>query len=490
MTTDFQQKFLEEKAKRRRVQRTLTLWLIAAAGLITIYYYFFYKAAGVDTLSNLAALCLLVYVLLGFAVLRGFNLYIIFRTYIVTTFLAFLSEILYTGGLNSSVVPHLIYIPLLSLFYGKRIDLIAFFILTLLAVSSLYFYQWVFGYDIPNFIVDEERVLLFNLTNYLFILFAVLPLAFFFKYEIQKTNRSLKNSILKQQETYDQLLHSEKLASIGQLTAGVAHEVNNPANFLQMGSSELIKGFADLKEYTEMQEQWLDELLSNLEQQGANTSELRKRIKDERERLFVADLLQETASNLEVMKDGATRIVEIVKSLNTFSRKDEVFAARYSIHDGIESTLTLLKGEWFDRIEITKDFGEVPTIECNPGNINQVLLNVLSNAMQAIEGVGKITIQSTYEPAAKQVAVDIVDDGEGISPEHLKSIFDPFFTTKEVGKGTGLGLAISKRIIENHRGTIEVSSTLGAGTTFTITLPTAQAATGLETKSPEEISFS
>ncbi len=487
MTTNFEHQLLKQKEQRQFLYRKFTLWLIAIAVIITAYYLIFYAYVGLDALVLPAVVFCFLFAGLGVAVLRGANLFLAFRLYITITFIAFLFEILYTGGLKSSVVPHLIYVPLLSLFYGKRKDLVFFFLLTLVAVLSLFTYQCILDNPVTNFLQDEEMVLVFNFTNYLFILLAVLPLAFFFKYELRKTNKSLKQSILDQQRTYDQLLHKEKLASIGQLTAGVAHEVNNPAHYLQLGSQQLLGEFHQLKEYLRFQEQALKEM-SNGSHHSAAQSEWQEKVADKKKSLLIEELMSETESNLNIINDGAQRIADIVKTLNTFSRKDEVFTGTYDMHQGIDSTLRLLKNEWISRIDVQKKFGVIPAIECNPGNINQVIFNVISNGIQSIPDKGQITISTRLvEGGEHEVMLTIADTGQGIPSKDLASIFDPFFTTKEIGEGTGLGLAISKRIIENHGGKISVESEEGQGTTFNILLPVTQSSEGLRNLSLKQV---
>ncbi|MEM1425320.1 MAG: ATP-binding protein, partial [Cyanobacteria bacterium P01_H01_bin.130] len=198
---------------------------------------------------------------------------------------------------------------------------------------------------------------------------------------------------------------------------------------------------------------------------------------------------------LASMRVGSHRIQEIVKSLKNFSRLDEATFKAADIHQGIDNTLMILHHRWSGKagraqVEIVKRYGEVPMVECCPGQLNQVFMNLLSNAIDALDDVrqdpedgGKgaakedrdsltIVITTTYQPSTHTVQVAIADNGSGISPANQRKLFDPFFTTKPVGRGTGLGLAISHEVItKQHGGTIEVSSVLGEGTTFTVTLP-------------------
>jgi two-component system NtrC family sensor kinase len=166
---------------------------------------------------------------------------------------------------------------------------------------------------------------------------------------------------------------------------------------------------------------------------------------------------------------GAERVKEIVDNLRTFSRVDTTAKSPVDLREGIESTLSLLYHEYKNRVDIVRDYGDVPTLLGHPGKLNQVFMNLLHNAIQAIEGTGTVKIRTAVEDG--HAVVSFSDTGVGIPPETIKNIFDPFFTTKEVGKGTGLGLSISYSIVRDHGGRIEVASKVGVGTTFTIRLP-------------------
>ena len=243
-----------------------------------------------------------------------------------------------------------------------------------------------------------------------------------------------------------QLVHSEKMAGLGKLVAGIAHELNNPIGFIyaNMGHFEryvgVLKGICD-KSGVEGED---------LEQAQKAFSTL--------ERL------------IESCSGGAQRIKEIVLGLRTFSRLDEAERKAVDLHEGIDSTLTLIDHHLKDRVTVEKDYGPLPMVECYAGQLNQVLMNLITNAADAIEGEGEIVITTRAQDDG--VTISVKDSGSGIPDDVKSQIFDPFFTTKEVGSGTGLGLSISYGIIEKHGGRIDVDSTVGEGTTFTITLPT------------------
>lgn len=260
--------------------------------------------------------------------------------------------------------------------------------------------------------------------------------------------------------TQQQMIESEKLASLGQLTAGVAHEINNPINFVVSSTPPLRRDIDDLRKALEA----YDAILENHQ-----LTDKASKVKEELELDYVT---QEIEHLLQGIEEGANRTAEIVRGLRTFSRLDEDEVKTASVTEGIESTLTLLRKQYESNIKIVREYGDVPDIECYPGKLNQVYMNLLSNAIQAINEEGEIRI--SVGQVDDSVRVQITDTGAGMSKEIMRRIFEPFFTTKDVGVGTGLGLSISYGIIERHRGSIEVSSELGTGTTFTITLPLRQ----------------
>jgi signal transduction histidine kinase len=183
-------------------------------------------------------------------------------------------------------------------------------------------------------------------------------------------------------------------------------------------------------------------------------------------------LIKEIINLLEGIEDGANRSSQIVKGLRSFSRLDEEKCQLYDIHEGIDSTLILLHNKIKDRIKIRKDYGDFEEVECFPSKFNQVIMNILTNSIQAIEDKGEIFIQTVSSGIG--IKIVIKDNGKGMTPEVKKHIFEPFFTTKDVGKGTGLGLSISYGIIEQHNGNIDVISEPGKGTEFIISLPKTQ----------------
>jgi two-component system NtrC family sensor kinase len=290
--------------------------------------------------------------------------------------------------------------------------------------------------------------------------------------ENERVNQALQSEkeeqrilILKLEEAHNQLLQSEKLASIGQLAAGVAHEINNPIGFVN-------SNLGTLKGYVDQLMGLIDDISTLLEPLLASDPAIRKNL-EELQRKAELDFLREDIGSLITESiDGTTRVRRIVQDLRDFSRTGEVDMEWVDIHAGLESTLNVVSNEIKYKADVVRDYGTLPHIECRPSQINQVFMNLLVNAAQAIDQKGRITLKSGS--CEDKVWVSVSDTGSGIPPEIMARIFDPFFTTKPIGKGTGLGLSVSYGIIEKHGGKIEVASQPGQGTTFTVWLPVRQ----------------
>lgn len=273
-------------------------------------------------------------------------------------------------------------------------------------------------------------------------------------------NQDLNEALDDLRKTQAQLIDSEKMASLGQLTAGVAHEINNPINFV---SGNVLPLRRDIKDILEVLEKY-DQITESLKL-GKDFQEV-EALKKEIDFDFV---LTEIDNLLNGIGEGASRTAEIVKGLRNFSRMDEHELKLANINQGIDSTLLILHNKIKNRIEIIKDYGDFPDVMCHPGQLNQVFMNLLNNAQEAIKGEGKIWIKTRKEK--DRVIISIRDSGKGIPAKSKKKIFDPFFTTKDVGKGTGLGLSISFGIVEKHNGSITVNSESGKGSEFIVTIP-------------------
>ncbi|WP_026604361.1 ATP-binding protein [Methylomonas sp. 11b] len=261
------------------------------------------------------------------------------------------------------------------------------------------------------------------------------------------------------EETQMQLLQSEKMASIGQLAAGVAHEINNPIGFVNSNLStlqEYVDGMLRLlAAYERIEGSLVNEALQNIThlKQEINIGYLREDI---------GDLLAESL-------DGLQRVRRIVKDLKDFSHVGELEQQSANLESGLDSTLNVVWNEIKYKADVVKEYGGIPEINCIASQLNQVFMNLLINAVQAIEDHGRITLRTAYDE--QSVWVEVEDTGKGIKPEQLGKIFDPFFTTKSVGMGTGLGLSLSYGIVKKHNGRIEVKSELGKGTCFRVCLP-------------------
>jgi len=280
----------------------------------------------------------------------------------------------------------------------------------------------------------------------------------------KKAKGELNNALEALKSTQSQLVHSEKMASLGQLTAGIAHEINNPINFISSGMNSLKMSIESMREILDEYERIDD---------GENPKEVLEDIKELKEDHEYDDLIDELDELIKDINYGVTRTIEIVKGLRVFSRLDEEEVKQANVNENIDATLTLLRNKTKNKIKISKFYDDkMKDIECFPGQLNQVFMNILNNGIQAIPEErkdGEITIYTEEED--NQVVIRLKDNGVGI-PEDIKNrIWEPFFTTKPVGVGTGLGMSITFGIIEKHNGKIELFSEVGKGTEFVITLP-------------------
>lgn len=273
--------------------------------------------------------------------------------------------------------------------------------------------------------------------------------------------QKLEQTLRQLQTTQVQLIQTEKMSGLGRMVAGLAHEINNPINFIN-------GNFQHLNNYLES----LVDLISLYQEEyPEHTAALQAKITDINLEFVVEDIPKLLAS----MKLGTERISEIVTSLRNFSRLDQAGKKLVNIHEGIESTLLLLKHRIRQEIQIIKEYGDLPLIECYPAELNQVFMNILGNAIDAVLEhhdcqVKEIAI-NTEILDGRIAVITITDNGIGISPDIQNKIFDPFFTTKPVNKGVGLGLSISYQIIKEHQGNIKVKSELNRGTVFVIEIP-------------------
>ncbi|MDP2810730.1 MAG: ATP-binding protein [Rhodocyclaceae bacterium] len=265
----------------------------------------------------------------------------------------------------------------------------------------------------------------------------------------------------KLEEAHNQLLQSEKMASIGQLAAGVAHELNNPIGFVHSNLGSLDKYIQDIFEITAAYEK-VEKTA------GCNCTALDhvRQLKRDKDYEF---LREDIFQLMTESKDGLVRVRKIVQDLKDFSHVGDMNWHWTNLHQGIDSTLNIVWNELKYKCKVVKEYGDLPEVYCLPSQLNQVFMNLLVNAGHAIEEKGRITLRTGRE--GDEVWISVSDTGKGITRENLTRIFDPFFTTKPVGKGTGLGLSLSYGIIQKHQGRIEVESEVGVGTTFKVTIP-------------------
>jgi two-component system NtrC family sensor kinase len=281
--------------------------------------------------------------------------------------------------------------------------------------------------------------------------------------------RQLGDAYAQLKASQAQLVQSEKMASLGQMVAGVAHEINTPLGYvrnnLEMIRDVFTQSGEALREH--------DRLARLLLDPDADEAALEQQIGRCREQVAALDelaLLDDTAALFDDSLFGVDTIKDLVVNLRNFSRLDQARVAAVSLNDCLDQTLTIAANILKNRVQVIKRYTGIPTVACSPSQINQVLLNLISNAAQAIEhDAGKILLRTEADDA--WVRVHIQDNGKGIAPEHLKKIFDPFFTTKPIGQGTGLGLSICFQIVQGHGGTLQVVSEPGRGTKFVVSLP-------------------
>lgn len=283
--------------------------------------------------------------------------------------------------------------------------------------------------------------------------------------QLQKEKDQLEQAYADLKTLQSQLLQQEKMSSIGQLAAGVAHEINNPMGFIMSNLNTLRKYLDRLQDYIRTQEKAVADTAAGL----ASANDQLNLIRTERGRLKIDFVLSDAVSLLAESLEGAERVKRIVQDLKGFSRVDEAEEKMADINAGLESTINIVWNEIKYKATVHKDFGELPQTKCNPGQLNQVFMNLLINAAQAIDETGEIRIRTWAENG--RIVIGISDSGVGIPPDKIGRIFEPFFTTKDVGKGTGLGLSIAYDIVKKHGGEIDVQSEVGRGTTFTISIP-------------------
>lgn len=285
--------------------------------------------------------------------------------------------------------------------------------------------------------------------------------------ELEVANAELNVAITDLKDAQSQLVDAEKMASLGLLTAGIAHEINNPINFVVSNINPLKRDIQDIMEVLNQYAEIKDDI---------NLQDKLEAIEELKEDLDLEYTLQEIEDLLKGIDEGAARTADIVKSLKTFSRLDETDLKRADVNECIDSTLVLLNNSLRGQIDVVKEFDTIQPIDCYPGKLNQLFMNLIKNAQQALEVKNyengeKPTLIVKTKDYLDEVVIHIEDNGIGMDKATMNRIFEPFFTTKDVGEGTGLGLSIGYNIVEKHNGVIEVDSTPGVGTEFVIAIP-------------------
>ncbi len=286
--------------------------------------------------------------------------------------------------------------------------------------------------------------------------------------QLVSQNQSLEQAYEKLKDSQAQLVQSEKMASLGQMVAGVAHEINTPLGYVQ-NNMELVRDAYG--KWGELNGAY-DALFGLMQSPGASEADISEQfasLQQLREEFAEVYPRESMESLFTDSLYGLRQISEIVVNLKNFSRLDQAAVDNVDLNECVISALTIGKNVIKHKAEVVRDFGVLPRVSCSPSQINQIFLNLLTNAAQAIEGFGKIVIKTLADE--QYVHVVVRDNGKGIPPEHLAKIYDPFFTTKPIGEGTGLGLSIVFGIVKDHGGHIQVKSEVGKGTAFCVSLP-------------------
>ena len=317
-----------------------------------------------------------------------------------------------------------------------------------------------FDATLENTNFDEINDLIFSYNE---MIFQLNELYQSLELKVQERTIALETANYKLKETQAMMVHSEKMRSLGELVAGIAHEINNPVNFIH-GNIMILQNYAD-------------DLFKLIDLYEENNSlfpvDIKAKIEALKKQIDIDFLRDDIKDLIRSCIEGTQRTKNIVLDLKNFSRMEEMVVSQIDIPKEIDTTLNILNNKYKNRITVVKNYSpEVPKIEAYGGQLNQVFMNILDNAQDAMGESGTLTIN--LNKVDDKVKIEFIDSGAGIPEENLKKVFDPFFTTKPVGKGTGLGMSISYRVVNDHHGTIDVDSKVGKGTKFTIVLPINQ----------------
>jgi len=282
--------------------------------------------------------------------------------------------------------------------------------------------------------------------------------------DLNDKNAELAQAYASLKTTQSQVLQQEKMASIGQLAAGVAHEINNPIGFITSNLNSLGKYLTRLSDFIQLQKKALA---------SPGDQAILEEVRQKEKTMKMDFILEDSMKIIEESLDGSDRVQKIVQSLKSFSRSDDGKRIPADVNECFESAVNIVWNEIKYKAALNREFGILPQTLCYPNQLNQVFMNILINAVHAIENQGTITVRTWHKDGS--IWASISDTGCGIPPEVVSRVFEPFFTTKEIGKGTGLGLSITYEVIKRHEGDIWVESTLGEGTTFNIRIPVIEA---------------
>ncbi len=412
---------MEMKPTRRdKDQQRFYLLLMISAYTSTLGFSYFYYLAGAPNITNKGLIAFALFVVYGVSSFFTQQLLFLFRISIITAFIAFFIQIYCTGGALSPAMTEFVIPPLLAFFYRPIRDRYIFMIISAIALVIMWPLT-AYGYT-QNLLLPEFEVA-HGILATMFVFSIVAVFTFLFRETLAKKNKMLNESMTDLKSTTKKLIQSEKMASLGVMSAGVAHEINNPLNFIKGGVGMLAKNL--------------------------NKSD-------------------ENVPFIKAIEEGVNRASEIVSSLGHFSRDSESMEEECDLHQIIDNCLVMLQHKLKYKVEVEKKYTASKHLRVvgNEGKLHQAILNIISNAEQAITTKGTITIETKAK--LNFLRLTITDTGEGISEENLSKISDPFFTTKPSGEGTGLGLAISFGIIQDHGGKISVTSKPKEGTRFNV----------------------
>ncbi len=402
-------------------ERSMFRLLMGFAFSSTISFSLYFYVHEVYILAYNGFFCLSLFLLFGMLSYFTSNLVWLFRLSVLTAFHAFYFEVFFTGGALSPALTAFIIPPIIAFFYKPVRDRYYFMVFALICAISI----WILSIlGITQDLFPAAHGIHFSMISALFVFGTVGLYIYLYRRTLNQKNRALRTSYLELQATSQKLIESEKMASLGVMSAGVAHEINNPLNFIKGGVEVLSRQLSqanDIKPY------------------------------------------------VQAINEGVSRASSIVSSLAHFSRATPSMEEVCDLHEVLDNCLIMLNHRLKYKVEVIKKYDEQGNVKIigNEGKLHQAILNILSNAEQSIEERGTITISSYTE--SDMIRLTITDTGCGIAPEDMSKIRDPFFTTKIPGEGTGLGLSITYKVIEEHHGNISVESELGVGTSFHVT---------------------